>query len=252
MTIGPASFGQNQARQELRNIVDWWLKHSMDTRQGGFVGEIDYHGNAVTGANKGVILNCRILWFFSEICLFEESPGYRLAANRAFHYLIEYFDDKQYGGVTWELGEDGSLVNGKKQIYALSFCIYAFTAYYRLTSNPAALSQSLEYFELIEQHARDQQYGGYFEAFSQLPVFVQKRVSGGYRQKPWWVFLMPSNSHRTNDIVILSKRYGNTSVNIISTGTQVNGIGFLQHLTSMLHHAIKPDSGKRLIITAVR
>jgi len=162
MTTGPESFGLHQADTELRNIAGWWVKHSPDEINGGFRGEIDYHGHPVLDANKGIILNSRILWFFSECCLLEHNAEYQSAADRAFRYLIEYFDDKQHVGAVWELAADGSLVNGKKQIYALCFCIYAFTAYYRLTSNQDALNKSLEYFQIIEENARDREYGGYF------------------------------------------------------------------------------------------
>lgn len=166
MNPGPAAFGQTEARNELRNIAGWWLRHAPDTLHGGFVGEIDYHGQPVKNASKGIILNSRILWFFSEAGLFEKNPEYRVAADRAYQYLINYFDDRDYGGAVWELAADGTLANGKKQVYALCFCIYAFTAYYRLTSNPQALNKSLEYFHALETHARNQEYNGYSEAFS--------------------------------------------------------------------------------------
>lgn len=171
MHSGLSVFQHRDALKQLNSITDWWLKHSLDTQQGGFWGEIDFVGNPVREANKGIILNSRILWFFSKRCLFE--PDFenknecRAAADRAFQYLLDRFDDKDHGGAVWELTADGTLINGKKQIYALCFCLYAFITYYRLTSNPVALSKSLEYFHLIETHARDRDLGGYFEAFSQ-------------------------------------------------------------------------------------
>lgn len=160
------SFERLDAVHELNNIADWWLNHALDHHHGGFLGELDYYGNPVPEANKGIVLNSRILWFFSEVCRFENDPEYRRAADRAFHYLLTHFDDREHNGVFWEITADGSLINGKKQIYALCFCIYAFVAYYRLSSNQAALSKSLEYFHAIEKYARDQDYRGYFEAFS--------------------------------------------------------------------------------------
>lgn len=166
MTTGPEQLSRSEAIDELRSIADWWVKHSLDTLHGGFIGEIDYHGQAVSDANKGIILNSRILWFFSEACRFEENPDYRATADRAFQYLVDHFDDKQYGGAFWEIAADGTLINGKKQVYALCFCIYGLVSYYRLTSNPEALSKSIEYFHAIEKNARDRAHGGYFEAFS--------------------------------------------------------------------------------------
>lgn len=171
MHSGSSVFRRSDAFKELNNITNWWLKHSPDIQQGGFFGEIDFLGSPVPGANKGIILNSRILWFCSERCLFDpdfdNKAECRSAADRAFQYLLDRFDDKEHGGSVWELAADGTLINGKKQIYALCFCIYAFITYYRLTSNLVALGKSLEYFHLIETHARDRDLGGYFEAFSQ-------------------------------------------------------------------------------------
>jgi cellobiose epimerase len=160
-------FGPDAARQELHRIADWWLARSFDTDHGGFVGQADFYGNPVKTANKGIILNSRILWFFSELAAFHDDPRYRDAADRAFNYLVERFDDPAHGGAVWELRADGSLANGKKQVYAQCFCIYAFCAYHRLTSHPQALEQALKYFELVQLHAVDREFGGYFEAFSQ-------------------------------------------------------------------------------------
>ncbi|MCG8369519.1 MAG: hypothetical protein MJA32_03265, partial [Proteobacteria bacterium] len=53
------------AVRELHAIASWWLTHSIDDRHGGFAGEIDHTGKVVDGAAKGLVLNSRILWFFS-------------------------------------------------------------------------------------------------------------------------------------------------------------------------------------------
>ncbi|WP_252730591.1 AGE family epimerase/isomerase [Colwellia sp. E2M01] len=158
----------NQAiTAELNNIGQWWLKNTLDDKHGGFVGEIDFTGNVVEGATKGIVQNSRILWFYSEKALFSDKPEYEEAATRAFDYLLTYFDDVELGGAIWEVSASGEPINGKKQTYAQSFCIYAFCAYYKLTGNKVALTKAMQYFELVEEHARDRKFGGYIEAYTQ-------------------------------------------------------------------------------------
>ena len=159
-------FGAAAARDELRRLAGWWLDNAPDNEYGGFLGEIDHDGRPRANANKHIILNSRLLWFFSELCRFEPHDGYREAADRAFRYLLAGFDDPEHGGAAWEIARDGVLVDGKKQTYALCFCIYAFVAYYRLCDSSVALTKALEYFDLIEEHARDRTLGGYVEAYS--------------------------------------------------------------------------------------
>jgi cellobiose epimerase len=163
---GDTVFGHDVAVDELRRITDWWLRVAPDDRHGGFFGEIDPAGRAVPAANKGIILNSRILWFFSKVAQFSGGEQQRRAAHRAFLYLREHFHDEKYGGVFWEVSCDGRVVNDRKQTYALCFCIYALCAYHELTSAPAALAMATGYFDLLQERVRDRDRGGYFEAFA--------------------------------------------------------------------------------------
>ena len=64
------------------------------------------------------------------------------------------------------LDHNGIPLDGKKQIYAQSFAIYAFAEYHLLTENQLALEYAVELFWLIEKYSRDPEHGGYFEAFN--------------------------------------------------------------------------------------
>lgn len=163
-------------RQQLLSIADWWLENTLDQAYGGFFGEVSVIGMPTPEADKGVVLNARILWFFSELCLYlgggESAARYRHLAHRAFHYFLECFDDKIHGGAVWSVNDQGRLVDGTKKTYAQAFSIYALSSYYRLTNNQAALEKAISYFELIEKYCADPDLGGYWEAVGRdwLPV----------------------------------------------------------------------------------
>lgn len=154
------------SRNELIRIADWWLEYSQDFTHGGFFGEIANDNRPVIDANKGVILNTRILWFFSEAAALLESHDYKQAADRAYEYLRDYFVDQEFGGVYWELTAEGNVANSKKQIYAQAFAIYALSAYYKLTQDLKALNLANVLFDLIEHYGIDKQHQGYLEAFT--------------------------------------------------------------------------------------
>lgn len=157
---------QSEFKTELIRIADWWAKHAIDQAQGGFVGEIDANNQIVANASKGVILNARILWFFSETAQYIDSATYRAHADRAFNYLSTYFLDKEWGGFYWELDAAGEPINTKKQVYAQAFVIYALSSYYQLTQNADALALALSTFDLVEAKAIDCEREGYLEAFT--------------------------------------------------------------------------------------
>lgn len=157
---------QAECREELIAIANWWVNHTRDFELGGFYGEVQSDNVPDKQANKGVILNTRILWFFSEVAEKIDNPEYKAAADRAYFYLMNYFVDKEFGGVYWELDASGSVINTKKQIYAQAFAIYALCSYYKLNHNTEVLKQAMRLFELLEQHAIDHNNQGYLEAFS--------------------------------------------------------------------------------------
>ena len=157
---------QQEFRAELIAIADWWAKYTVDHEQGGFYGEIDAQNYPVKNASKGIILNARILWFFSEVAQEVDSPVYRNCAKRAYDYVMEHFFDKEQGGVYWELNAAAVPINTKKQVYAQAFTIYALCAYYQLTRDENALARALECFNLVERYAIDHEREGYLEAFT--------------------------------------------------------------------------------------
>lgn len=147
------------------NILPFWISNMKDLENGGFYGKIDGEGLLHPRANKGAILNARILWTFSAAYRLFKDEEYLIIANRAFEYIIDFFIDNEYGGVYWELDYKGNPVNTKKQTYAQSFALYGFSEFYRATGNVDALEISKQFYEII-QKSYDKKLGGYWEAFS--------------------------------------------------------------------------------------
>ncbi len=157
---------KTEVKQELDNILAYWINHSIDQEKGGFYGKIDNNNIADIDAPKGLVLNARILWTFSAAMQMEPNEQYAAVAERAIAYIQQHFYDKQFGGVYWQVDAYGRPLNTRKQIYALAFCLYGLSEYYAATKNNTALLLSIELFNVIEQHSYDAQYGGYFEAFA--------------------------------------------------------------------------------------
>lgn len=146
------------------NILRFWLDKMQDQENGGFYGRIDGHGALHKDAEKGAILNARILWSFSAAYRVLGNPEYLEAATRAKDYIINHFIDKEYGGVYWSLDCKGKPLDTKKQFYAIGFVIYGMSEYARATGDKEALECALQLFDCIENHALDHQFNGYIEA----------------------------------------------------------------------------------------
>lgn len=147
-----------------KNILRFWLDKMVDQEHGGFYGRIDGHEHLHADAEKGAILNARILWAFSAAYRVLGDKTYLEAASRAKHYIIDYFIDPEYGGVYWSLDCNGKPLDTKKQFYAIGFAIYGMSEYARATGDAEALKVAIDLYRCIEEHALDHEYNGYIEA----------------------------------------------------------------------------------------
>lgn len=135
------------------NILRFWQEQMVDYRQGGFYGRIDGYNVLHPDAEKGAVLNARILWTFAAAARVLNNTPYRILAARAYDYLMQWFMDREQGGVYWSLNADATPLDTKKQTYAIAFAIYGLAEYVRLTNNQEALNAAIRLFEDLEAHA---------------------------------------------------------------------------------------------------
>ncbi|MEO5685027.1 MAG: AGE family epimerase/isomerase [Chitinophagaceae bacterium] len=150
---------------ELKQLLSFWMDHTVDHKQGGFYGSIDHNNIVNTTAAKGLVLNARILWSFAAAYNFTQDEKYLPVAERAHLYLLDHFIDEKYGGVYWSVDASGNPLNNRKQVYGLAFYLYGLSEYYQAVREPAVLQQSIDLFSLIEEKSFDIVQKGYYEAF---------------------------------------------------------------------------------------
>ncbi|MEO8768565.1 MAG: AGE family epimerase/isomerase [Ferruginibacter sp.] len=157
---------KTEVYNEWLSILKYWAQYTIDDEYGGFYGSVDNNNNPRTDAAKGIVMNSRILWTFSASSIRLKNKLGAEIADRAFNYIMQHFTDKEFGGVFWSVDHKGAMLDGRKQIYGLAFCIYGMSEYYKMCKNPAALDLCKTLFNCIEQCSYDEKYGGYFEAFT--------------------------------------------------------------------------------------
>ena len=146
------------------NILSFWLDKMQDKENGGFYGQMTGEGELVKTADKGGILNARILWSFSAAYRVLHKPEYLEAATRAKEYILDHFLDTEFGGTYWSLDYLGQPKDTKKQFYAIGFMIYGLSEYARATGDREALDYAIQLYECIEEHSLDRENNGYIEA----------------------------------------------------------------------------------------
>ncbi len=161
----------NKMKEEMtevlqRNILDYWIRNTVDRERGGFFGRIDGYDKVHPDAEKGAILNARILWAFAAAYRVLKKKEYLDVATWARDYILRHFIDHEEGGVYWSLNADGTPKDTKKQIYAIGFTIYGLSEYVRATGDKETLQTAIDLYHTIEQHAFDAKNTGYVEALT--------------------------------------------------------------------------------------
>lgn len=158
---------RKEVTEELEgNILPFWMNKMTDRERGGFYGRISGEDVLMPDEPKGAILNARILWTFSAAYRLLKKPEYLATATRAKRYLLDFFYDKQFGGIYWSVDCEGNPLDTKKQIYALGFAIYGLSEYARATGDEEALEYAIRLFEVIEKYSFDAEKNGYVEALT--------------------------------------------------------------------------------------
>ena len=159
---------KKEVLEEHKNILKFWTDNTVDLENGGFIGQIDGDMTKQPKADKGLILNARIIWAYSAAYKYTNDTQYLELATRAFRFFMDKFYDKNYDGMPYFMIDyEGKPTMVRNQAIAVAFATYALSEYYRATKSPEALEYTLKLFNSLEKHALDTKSNGYFDAFSQ-------------------------------------------------------------------------------------
>ena len=152
---------RDEVREHLeQKIIPFW-QNLKDDVSGGFTGYVGEDLRPDKTADKGCILNSRILWTFSTAAKVLAREDLRAYAEQAYRFM-DRFEDPENGGVYWSVTYDGKPADTTKHTYCQAFTIYGLAAYYRLTGEQEALDRATALFRTIETRCRDAD--GYLEA----------------------------------------------------------------------------------------
>lgn len=88
------------------NILPYWLEWMVDP-EGGFYGRRDGNDVLHPEADRGAVLNARILWTFAAAWRRTGDDRYMEAAREAYRYFEAHFIDREEGASTGRSGLTG-------------------------------------------------------------------------------------------------------------------------------------------------
>jgi len=160
------------------SVLQFWIDHALDAQYGGILGQLDRQGTPTSRGNKSVVLISRSLWSFSEAYRRYPDPAYQKMAAECLKFLREKMWDKEHGGYYFMVAREGKIVDSTKQLNPMSYVMEGLAEYAVAFHDRESAQEALDLFHVIDQHAHDNQYGGYRIAFTADWQFIPNYKDG--------------------------------------------------------------------------
>src|SRR5574344_568353 len=171
-----------KATENVNEIIYPFWSQLEDDKFGGFYGKVDFDLLTHKDAPKGVILNSRILYFFSQYYLTFLDKDALEKAHHAYLFLKNKALDSTNGGVYWSLDYKGDPLDSTKHTYNQAFAIYALATYFQASKDSEALDLAMSIYSTIENKCRDNDSLHYYKEAQSLdwkPVSNTKLSENG-------------------------------------------------------------------------
>lgn len=187
-----------------------------DEVYGGYYGYVGHDLKVDEKADKGVILNSRILWFFSNASMTLKRKDLLEYADHSFRFLKNFCLDRAEGGVYWSVSYDGKPVDRTKHTYNQAFAVYALSSYYDASGLPEALGLAYDLFDQIEHSFRS--LDGYGEAYD--------------------ASFHPISNDKLSEHGVMAERTMNTLLHLLEAYTELYRVDHAPRVAKTLRHLL--------------
>lgn len=128
----------------VENILPFWLKNSIDYKNGGIYTQLDEKGE-IYGTDKSVWFQGRALWVFSKAYnTIEKNPEYLKAAECIYGFLPRCTDAD--GRMFFTVTEDGRELQKRRYYFSETFAAIGCAELYKATGRQDVLESAEKYF----------------------------------------------------------------------------------------------------------
>ncbi|HLJ62741.1 MAG TPA: AGE family epimerase/isomerase [Stellaceae bacterium] len=133
-----------------KGLFPLWAERGWDKEQGGFHERLLPDLRPAPIDYRRLTSCARQLFVFCEAA--RRTPRFRSTAEKAASYLKERFYDPSFQGFVFKLDLKGAVVDPRKDLYALSFVLFALAHYYETFDRKEVLGDALALNQLLRRH----------------------------------------------------------------------------------------------------
>jgi N-acylglucosamine 2-epimerase len=157
------NYSEIYEQELLDNVMPFWMKHSIDEKNGGYFNCLDRFGN-VFDTDKFMWLQAREVWTFATLYnLQEQKPEWLAAAKHGADFLESHGRDEE-GNWYFSLDQFGNPLVQPYNIFSDCFACMAFAALYKADPQEKYAEIAKSTFENILKR-RENPKGKYNKAF---------------------------------------------------------------------------------------
>lgn len=164
-------------------LLPFWFDRCEDLENGGFITHFDQFGNDTGEDEKSLIAQSRMVYTFSSVhrAGFGAGKAEHLA-RQGVDFMLKNMWDEEHGGFYWMVNRKGEVKIDEKIVYGHSFAIYSLSEYTLATGDQRGIEYASKVFDLLQKHAVDTHFGGYFEMFLRNWELKGPGAAGGDRK----------------------------------------------------------------------
>lgn len=132
----------------LNDTIPFWLSHSIDREDGGFLFFLDRDGS-VMGTDKPVWLHGRFIWTLSTLYAdVEKRQEWLESARHGIEFLERHCFDED-GRMFFLVDKKGQPLRKRRYLFSECFATIAFAAYSRATGDKSYAQKAVDLYKLI-------------------------------------------------------------------------------------------------------
>ena len=151
--------------QGLTNVLPAWVENAQ-TKEGLFFAELDQKWTPEDSTTQYPGMLARHIFSLSAAYLMDGDESHLRNASRALDFLIEHGWDEKHGGWYNAVTRSGEIVDPKKSLFMQIYATTGLALYTIATKDPRARTYLERSRSFVEEHAWDQEYGGYVDALA--------------------------------------------------------------------------------------
>jgi N-acylglucosamine 2-epimerase len=146
-----AALAQTYRKGLLDDVLPFWIQHSVDEQEGGFLFGLDRQGQVIH-SDKPVWIIGRFCWLLSELYVSVERKQEWLAlARHGIDFLEAHCFDTD-GRMFYSVTREGKPLRKRRYIFTETFAIAALAKYGQASGEQTYVQKAKELFELVLHH----------------------------------------------------------------------------------------------------